>query len=78
MFTGQQREGFSRIGAWLYKGCFHATGLGHFLSADSSTADGLDRYAYVRFNPLRYTDPKGHGAPAPSTLRRPHAVQRID
>ncbi len=60
MFTGQQREGFSRIGAYFYKGRFYATGLGHFLSADSSTADGLDRYAYVRFNPLRYNDPTGH------------------
>ncbi|MBI5285181.1 MAG: RHS repeat-associated core domain-containing protein [Chloroflexi bacterium] len=60
MFTGQQREGYSRIGAYFYKGRFYATGLGHFLSADSSTADGLDRYAYVRFNPLRYNDPTGH------------------
>ncbi len=60
MFIGQQREGFSRIGAYFYKGRFYATGLGHFLSADSSTADGLDRYAYVRFNPLRYNDPTGH------------------
>jgi RHS repeat-associated protein len=60
-FTGQRREGFSRLGAYFYHARFYATGLGHFLSADTSAADGLDRYAYVRFNPLRYSDPSGHG-----------------
>jgi len=39
--------------------------LGHFLSPDSivpEASNGLDyhRYAYVRFNPLKYTDRTGH------------------
>ena len=44
--------------------------LGHFLSPDSIVSEAgnaLDyhRYAYVRFNPLKYTDPGGH-CPQPS------------
>jgi RHS repeat-associated protein len=60
-FTGQRREGFSRLGAYFYNARFYATGLGHFMSADTVSTDGLDRYAYVRFNPLRYNDPSGRG-----------------
>jgi RHS repeat-associated protein len=59
-FTGQRREGGSRLGAYFYNARFYATGLGHFMSADTVSTDGLDRYAYVRFNPLRYTDASGH------------------
>ena len=41
--------------------------LGHFLSPDSivpEASNGLDyhRYAYVRFNPLKYEDGSGHCA----------------
>jgi RHS repeat-associated protein len=48
-FTGQREE----------------AALGHFLSPDTVVPDpgnALDyhRYAYVRFNPLKYTDPSGH------------------
>jgi hypothetical protein len=43
---------------------FYSTKLGRFLSADPlvvSPGDPqmLDRYAYVRNNPLRYVDPSG-------------------
>lgn len=39
--------------------------LGRFISADTvldgpESTQGYDRYAYVRNNPLRYTDPTGH------------------
>jgi RHS repeat-associated protein len=33
---------------------------GRFLSADSATADGFNRYAYVSNNPLGFVDPSGH------------------
>jgi RHS repeat-associated protein len=59
-FTGQRREGGSRLGAYFYHARFYATGLGHFLSADTASTDGLDRYAYAGFNPVRYSDPSGH------------------
>jgi RHS repeat-associated protein len=44
-------------GARLYDAC-----TGRFLSADTSTQDGLNRYAYVRNNPLRFNDPTGHAS----------------
>jgi RHS repeat-associated protein len=59
-FTGQRREGGSRLGAYFYNARFYATGLGHFMSADTVSTDGLDRYAYAGFNPMRYSDPSGH------------------
>ncbi len=59
-FTGQRREGSSRLGAYFYNARFYATGLAHFMSADSSSKDGLDRYAYARFNPILYSDPTGN------------------
>ena len=34
-------------------------GLGRFASADT-VLDGLNRYSYVRGNPLRFIDPTGH------------------
>jgi RHS repeat-associated protein len=74
-FTGQRREGGSRLGAYFYHARFYATGLGHFLSADTVSTDGLDRYAYVRFDPLRYVDPSGHdcggGSPLDGILFNP-------
>ena len=78
-FTGQRREGGSRLGAYFYNARFYATGLGHFLSADTATTDGLDRYAYVRFNPMLYTDPSGHdcggGSPLDGILFNPCTMQ---
>ena len=56
-FTGQREE----------------AALGHFLSPDSivpEAGNALDyhRYAYVRFNPLKYTDPNGHCPTPPASL----------
>jgi RHS repeat-associated protein len=47
--------GFYDYGARIYN-----PRTGRFLSADSSTVDGLNRYAYVGNSPLRYVDPTGH------------------
>jgi len=57
LYTGQQREqGDPALGLYNYRARFYSTTLGRFVSADT-VADGLNRYAYVRGNPLRYTDP---------------------
>jgi RHS repeat-associated protein len=59
LFTGKEKEqdgtGFYDYGARIYN-----PATGRWLSADTSTADGLNRYAYVRNNPLGHTDPTGH------------------
>jgi len=60
LFGGQQQEGYSRIGAYYYPARFYSSSLATFLSADSVTADGPNRYAYAKFNPVRYTDRSGH------------------
>jgi RHS repeat-associated protein len=64
-FTGQQKEiADSYLGIYNYGARMYSTVLGRFLSADPLViAPGdpqmLDRYSYVRNNPMRYTDPSG-------------------
>jgi RHS repeat-associated protein len=62
-FTGQREE--AALGLYFYNARWYDPVLGHFLSPDTLVPDpgnALDyhRYAYVRFNPLKYTDPTGH------------------
>jgi RHS repeat-associated protein len=62
-FTGQREE--AALGLYFYNARWYDPALGHFLSPDSivpEASNALDyhRYAYVRFNPLKYTDPSGH------------------
>jgi RHS repeat-associated protein len=60
MFTGQRIEpGDWDLGLYNYKARFYSTLIGRFVSADPRTDDGLNRYAYVKNNPLRYNDPTG-------------------
>lgn len=54
-FKEKESTGFYDYGARLYNPV-----TGRWLSADTSVTDGLNRYAYVRNNPLRYVDPTGH------------------
>jgi RHS repeat-associated protein len=62
-FTGQRRDSYLdtySMGAREYD-----PSLGRWLSADSIVPDpanpqSLNRYAYVRNNPLKYVDPTGH------------------
>ena len=62
-FTGQRVE--AGLGLLDYRARFYAPVLGRFVSADTlvpnpGNPQDLNRYAYVRNNPLRYTDPTGH------------------
>lgn len=56
-FTFKEKEasGFYDYGARLYN---PATGT--WLSADTKSTDGLNRYSYVTNNPLKFVDPTGH------------------
>jgi RHS repeat-associated protein len=70
-FTGQREE--AALGLYYYNARWYDPALGHFLSPDSivpEPGNALDyhRYAYVRFNPLKYTDPSGHCPTPPASL----------
>jgi RHS repeat-associated protein len=63
-FTGQEED--SETGLYYYGARYYDPALGRFISADSIVPDytnpqSLNRYSYVLNNPLRYTDPTGHG-----------------
>ena len=65
-FTGQRNE--STIGLYDYHARFYDPFLGRFISADTivpspAEPQDLNRYTYVRNNPLLYVDPSGHGGP---------------
>ena len=60
-FTGQREQ--TELGLYFYQSRWYDPVLGRFASADNllpGGAQGLDRYAYVSNNPVRYTDPTGH------------------
>jgi RHS repeat-associated protein len=62
-FTGQIEE--AGIGLYFYNARFYDSALGRFTSADTlipgaRDVQAWDRYAYVRNNPVNYTDPTGH------------------
>ena len=66
-FTGQYHETALPGGEGLsfYNARWYDPRLGRFLSADTivpnaSNPQDLNRFAYVRNNPLRYVDPSGH------------------
>jgi len=55
------------LGIYHFNARFYSPKLGRFLSADTITPNvanpqDLNRYSYVRNNPLRYIDPSGHMA----------------
>jgi RHS repeat-associated protein len=65
LFTGQRE--MAGLGIYHYGARFYSPKLGRFLSADSivpnpSNPQDLNRFSYVRNNPLRYIDPSGHVA----------------
>jgi RHS repeat-associated protein len=61
-YTGQRLDA---TGLMYFRARYYAQGIGRFLSADTlvpsaSDPQQLNRYAYARGNPVRYTDPTGH------------------
>jgi RHS repeat-associated protein len=61
--AGQRLEG--SVGLYDYNARYYSPLFGRFLSPDSivpnpANPQDFNRYAYVRNNPLRYTDPSGH------------------
>jgi RHS repeat-associated protein len=63
LFTGQRE--ITGLGIYHYGARFYSQKLGRFLSADTvvpgvSNPQNLNRFSYVRNNPLRYIDPSGH------------------
>ena len=63
LFTGQRE--MTGLGIYHFNARFYSPKLGRFLSADSivpnpANPQDLNRFAYVRNNPLRYIDPTGN------------------
>jgi RHS repeat-associated protein len=64
-FTGQRSEE-AGIGLYYYGARWYDSSLGRWAQPDSivpQTVQGIqawDRFAYVKNNPVRYTDPSGH------------------
>lgn len=57
-YTGQERD--EESGLEYHGARYYLAWLGRWLSADRiGTADGLNIYAYVSNNPIRYKDPEG-------------------
>jgi RHS repeat-associated protein len=62
-YTGQIED--AAIGLYFYNARYYDPYLNRFISPDSIIPDpanpqDLNRYSYVRNNPVRYTDPTGH------------------
>ena len=62
-YTGQERD--ASTGVYFYNARYYDPVLGRFLSPDTYVQNPgdpqtLNRYAYARNNPVRYTDPSGH------------------
>jgi len=62
-FTGQRWDGVIRL--YDYNARWYDPAIGRFIQSDSIVPEpgnpqGLNRYTYVRNNPVRYTDPSGH------------------
>jgi len=63
-FTGQRED--ASIGLYFYNARYYDSTLGRFIQPDTIVPNpgdpqSLNRYSYVGNNPLRYTDPSGHG-----------------
>ena len=62
-YTGQREA--AEIGLKYYVARWYDSEIGHFLQSDTIIPQagnpiGWNRYAYVNYNPLKYSDPSGH------------------
>ncbi len=62
-YTGQRQE--AALGLYFYNARWYDPALGRFTQPDTIVPEpgnpqSLNRFAYVRNNPLRYVDPSGH------------------
>ncbi len=65
-YTNQRHE--NSLGLYFYVARWYDPALAHFAQADTLIPGffnpvSYDRYAYVEWNPIRYTDPSGHWVP---------------
>jgi RHS repeat-associated protein len=65
-YTGQLEQ--ADVNLYYYNARWYDPELGRFIQADTivpepGSAKSYDRYSYVNNNPVRYTDPSGHGVP---------------
>ena len=74
-YTGQRAD--TSTGLMFYNARYYDPAIGRFISPDTIVPDpsnpqDYDRYAYVRNNPVNYSDPSGHfaRAPLPDELNR--------
>lgn len=63
-YTSQELD--ESTGLYFYNARYYDPVMGRFISADtivphSADPEAFNRYSYVRNNPLKYTDPTGHG-----------------
>ncbi len=78
-FTGQRLE--SSLGLYYYGARWYDPAVGRFVSADTvipGGVQGLDRYAYVNNNPLRYIDPNGNHPYCSSKYADPEDCYKIE
>jgi len=71
LYTGKEKD--SESGLYYYGARYYAPELGRFVAADALTGSlqdplSMNRYSYVKNNPLKYVDPTGNaGNPADAT-----------
>jgi len=57
-YTGRENDG----GLYYYRARYYSSGLKRFISEDPmGLSEGLNEYAYVYGNPIRFSDPEGLG-----------------
>jgi RHS repeat-associated protein len=70
-YTYTDQESDNETGLMYYGARYYAPSIGRFVQPDSMLPDMYDpqeinRYAYVKNNPLKYTDPTGHYSSDPN------------